>query len=199
MHDWRRKGLIPLPTSVFLEFLPADEQPDPHATVLLDELEQGKLYEPVITSFYGMPFMRMRQGDLLRVTGHTELGLPLFEFHSRSDDIIDLGSIARINRATLVEALDALDVKEDEWTARKEHIDGLPVMCLYVRKEPEGLEDLRQKLHRTLGKIDPHYREAMYTLGYPLLRLYSTRADAVEPTPAEGYEETVSPSGSISD
>lgn len=178
MQDWRRKGLVPLPTSVFMEFRPADAPPDGEATVLMNELEIGQLYEPVITSFYGMPFLRLRQGDLLRMEGRNEHGVPLFEFHSRADDIIDLGSIARIDTVTLTEALYMVGINEGEWVARKEWTDSRPVMSLYVDREPEYVKEVRHKVHRALGKVDPHYREASYTLGYPLMRLISTKAEA---------------------
>ncbi len=166
MQDWQRNELIPLPTSVFLEFLPSGSPPDNEAPLLLDALEEGKLYEPVITSFYGMPFLRLRQGDLLQVTGRNQQGVPLFRFHSRADDIIDLGSIARIDRATLAEAMEMVGFKDGEWLAKKEYLDGRPLMGLHVNVAPDALKELGHKVHRALGKVDPHYREACYTLGY---------------------------------
>jgi len=178
MQDWRRQGLVPLPTSVYLEFLPAGAPPEAEAPVLLNELKEGELYEPVITSFYGMPFLRLRQGDLLQVVGHNDQGVPLFKFYSRADDIIDLGSIARIDEATLGEALELVGVKDGKWQARKEYPDGRPVMCLYLDTPPEHAKELQHKLHRALGKVDPHYREASYTLGYPLLRVHGIEKDA---------------------
>ena len=103
--------------------------------------------------------------------GHNDQGVPLLEYHSRADDIIDLGSIARIDRATLKEALATIGVGDGEWEAHKEYVDGRPVMSLYVDTEPENTKELNQRLHRALGKIDPHYREASYTLRYPLLKV----------------------------
>lgn len=182
MQDWERNALVPLPTSVFLEFLPAGAAPDSGAPLLLNELEVGQLYEPVITSFYGMPFMRLRQGDLLKVVGHSARGVPLLSYHSRADDIIDLGSIARINGATLTEALALVGVGEGQWTARKEYLEGWPVMCLYIRELESGnTETVRRELHRALGKVDPHYREASFTLGYPLLRVFAANGQTVAP------------------
>ncbi len=179
MQDWRRKGLVPLPTSVFLEFLPADAPPENDAPVLLDALEDGELYEPVITSFYGMPFLRMRQGDLLRVEGRNEHGVPLFRFHSRADDIIDLGSIARIDTDTLAEAMEMAGVSRDDWVAKKEYVGDKVVMSLYINTEPENVNDLRSRIDATLGKVDPHYREARYTLRYPLIRVLATKRSPV--------------------
>ena len=179
MQDWRRQGLVPLPTSVFLEFLPAGAEPDNDATVLLDQLEDGGLYEPVVTSFYGMPFLRFRQGDLVRVVGRNEHDVPMFEVHSRADDIIDLGSIARIDRATLAEALEVVGIKDGQWTARKEYEGNRVLMSLYVESDPEHVKDLRGQLETALGKIDPHYREARYTLRYPLLKVVAVQGAEV--------------------
>lgn len=185
MQDWRRKGLVPLPTSVFLEFLPEGATPDNDAPVLLDALKDGELYEPVITSFYGMPFLRMRQGDLLRVEGRNEHGVPLLRFHSRADDIIDLGSIARIDTDTLAEAMEIVGVSRDDWEAKKEYVGNNVVMSLYVNMEPENVNDLRSRIDTTLGKVDPHYREARYTLRYPLIRVVATKRSPVpDATPA---------------
>ncbi len=191
MQDWRRKRLVPLPTSVFLEFLPAGAPPDNDAPILLDELQEGELYEPVITSFYGMPFLRLRQGDFLRMAGRNEHGVPVFNFHSRADDIIDLGSIARIDRATLAEALELVGVKDGEWQARKEYLDGQPVISLYVDREMEDTKELHRMVHRALGKVDPHYREASYTLGYPLLRVFAARIDAGATEGAVGAQGSI--------
>ena len=179
MQDWRRKGLVPLPTSVFLEFLPEGATPDNDAPVLLDALKDGELYEPVITSFYGMPYLRMRQGDLLRVEGRNEHGVPLLRFHSRADDIIDLGSIARIDTDTLAEAMEIVGVSRDDWEAKKEYVGNNVVMSLYVNMEPENVNDLRSRIDTTLGKVDPHYREARYTLRYPLIRVVATKRSPV--------------------
>ena len=84
-----------------------------------------------------MPFLRLRQGDLLRVEDQNEHGVPVFEFHSRADDIIDLGSIARIDTITLTEVLNQVGIDKEEWVARKELTDGRPTMCLYIDREPE--------------------------------------------------------------
>ena len=170
---------MPLPTSVFLEFLEEGMPPEADAPVLLDELEVGRVYEPVITSFYGMPYLRMRHGDLLRVVGRNDHGIPLFEFQSRADDIIDLGSIARIDTRTLKEALEMVGVNHGHWQARKENVGGRPVMCIYIADTtPERAEELRHQLHRALGRVDHHYREAAYTLGYPILQVRAAALDA---------------------
>lgn len=171
MQDWRRKGLIFLPTSVYLEFLPEGAPPESEALLLLNQLEVGKHYEPVITSFYGMPFLRLRQGDLLSVTRRNEHGIPEFDFLTRADDVIDLGSIARIDRPTLAEALASVGIGEGQWQAKKEYRNGRPVLCIYLSGDAEQASELQSRIHRALGKVDPHYREASLTLSYPLLHV----------------------------
>ena len=74
MQGWNKKGMTFVPYSNFYEFIPEEEwlksredkeyQP---STVLLDEVESGKIYEIVITNFYGGPFLRYRLGDLIRI------------------------------------------------------------------------------------------------------------------------------------
>ncbi len=187
MQDWRRDGLIPLPASVFLEFLPDGIDGEGKSTVLINELEEGRLYEPVITSFYGMPFTRMRQGDLLRVIGHNEHGLQPLELHERADDIIDLGSIARIDTATLTEALEIVGFRERDWSASKEYEGDRPILHVHVNADPERVPELRRKIHRALGVVDPHYREACYTMGARLLRVTAAKSDVVT-APAPTFE-----------
>ncbi|MBI4338852.1 MAG: GH3 auxin-responsive promoter family protein [Chloroflexi bacterium] len=179
MQDWRRRGLIFLPTSAFLEFRPEDAEPEAGSLLLLDQLEEGGCYEPVLTSFYGMPFLRLRQGDLLRVVRHNEHGVPEFEFVSRADDVIDIGSIARIDRPTLAEALASVGVENGQWEAKKEYLDGRPMLCLYVADHAGREGELQRRVHHALGKIDPHYREAAFTLRYPPLRVVTLPAPPV--------------------
>ena len=67
VQSWSRKGMTFIPHSNFFEFVPETEwfkskndvfyEP---RTVLLSEVRPGERYELVITSFYGMPFIRYR-------------------------------------------------------------------------------------------------------------------------------------------
>ena len=154
-----------------MEFLPLGAPEDASQLRLLDELEDGKVYELVPTSFYGMPFMRLRQGDLLQVTGRNEHGVPQFSFFRRGDSIIDLGSIARINEATLSAAMVMAGFGDSPWVARKEYINNRPILRVYAGGDEDTAKVLQGKLHRALGIVDHHYREATYTLGYTLMQV----------------------------
>ena len=84
------------PHTCFYEFIPEseleNERTDPNyvpRTCLLDEIEPGESYEVVITSFFGMPFVRYRLGHIVRFT-HDHVGYGNeFLFVGRSDERID--------------------------------------------------------------------------------------------------------------
>ena len=73
MQSWTKKHMTFLSDSVFLEFLPLQEEKlsaaAPGDALLLDQLEAGHMYEVVITQFFGMPLLRYRLGDVIQVTG----------------------------------------------------------------------------------------------------------------------------------
>lgn len=62
-----------LPQCIFFEFIPVDDEDDAETeqgeikTLLVDELEEGKKYEIVITNFSGL--YRYRMEDIVKVTG----------------------------------------------------------------------------------------------------------------------------------
>ena len=110
MQTWGT-GLTFVPDMNFLEFIPEDEldksrkepgyQP---RTLLLDQVTPGSIYEIVVTNFHGGTFVRYRLGDLIKIIalGNEKAGIriPQMIFHSRADDIIDLGGFARLTERT---------------------------------------------------------------------------------------------------
>jgi hypothetical protein len=120
---WNKKFMTFFPSSCFLEFIPEDEwiksyenrgyQP---STVLLDEVHPGRCYEVVVTSFYGMPFLRYRLGDLIRVIASedTDAGikLPQMVFESRADDLIDIAGFTKLDEKTLWQAIVNAGIKQ---------------------------------------------------------------------------------------
>ena len=98
-----------LPTSCFYEFIPADEQDEEEngspATLLLDEVEEGKEYELVITNQSG--FYRYRMGDVIRVTGFYN-ETPMVEFRYRKKNVLSLAG-EKVTEAQLAAAVQALE------------------------------------------------------------------------------------------
>lgn len=155
-----------LPDSVFFEFLPEDElRRGGSRTVLANELEDGKAYEPVLTSFYGMPLLRYRQGDLLRVQKTSADAMPRMLFQGRADDVIDLFGIARLNGDTVSRALELVSLDHGEWCLHKEYEASGTILRLYVELgEATGAPEMKKLFHQALGTLDEHYREAVATM-----------------------------------
>ncbi len=175
LQSWTRKGLTLLPHSNFFEFIPENEwllsrgdifyQP---RTVLLDELTPGERYEVVITSFYGMPFLRYRLGHLIGVTAleDAEAGirLPQVVFEARADDLIDIAGFTRISEKTIAQAIANAGIEHEEWTIRKEARGDGVALHVYIemnRPSSDPVDDIRavDRLHRELVAIDPGYRD----------------------------------------
>lgn len=173
MQSWIKKGMIFYPYLAFFEFIPEEEwlkgkenkeyQP---TTVLLDKVEAGKIYELVITNFYGGPFLRYRPGDLIKIISlekeETGIKLPQFIFHARADGLIDLYSIVRLDERTIWQALEDTNVSYEEWSARKEYEEGWPILRFYIELKQEIKTNvLEHLLHKHLQAISPLYEEAI--------------------------------------
>jgi hypothetical protein len=169
MQESLKGPLAFLPDSVFLEFLPEEEKEagDDARTVLISEVEDGKLYEPVITNFYGMPFLRYRQGDLVRIHRDDSGKVPRMSFYGRADDVIDLYGIARLNTQTVSRALELAGVTHGNWCLRKEYEGDKAILMFYI-EVAEGTQatEIERLLHRGLKAADQHYREAVYTMAF---------------------------------
>ena len=173
IQSWAKKGLTCYPFLGFFEFIPEEEwlksrenrdyQP---TTVLLDKVEAGKIYEIVITNFYGMPFLRYRPGDLIKIISmeekETGIRLPQLIFHARADDLIDLYSIVRLDERTIWQALADTNVSYVEWSAHKEYDENYPNLRIYIELSKEmKAEVLERLLHEHLQDISPLYAEAV--------------------------------------
>lgn len=177
VQNYNRKDMSFYPYCAFLEFIPEEDwlrnredasfQP---STVLIDELEPGNIYEVVITNFYGMPLVRYRPGDLIRVTALEDpdagTRLPQADFFSRADGLLDLYGVVRLDEKTLWQAIEATGVPIEEWSARKEYDDSTPVLRIYI--EPKGeagakanAAELADGIHRNLQAVSSLYTEAI--------------------------------------
>jgi phenylacetate-coenzyme A ligase PaaK-like adenylate-forming protein len=133
-------------------------------TLLLSEVLPGRRYELVITSYYGMPFLRYRLGHLVRITGLEDkaagITLPQMLFESRADDLIDIAGFTRVCERSISQAMVASRVTCEDWVARKETIEGKPALHLYIELNGEYLEEaLETELNTQLAKADPGYRD----------------------------------------
>jgi hypothetical protein len=103
IQTWNKKGMVFAPDQLFHEFIPYEEEEYKHqdskdyqpSTVLLDEVQEGKSYEVVITQLCGMPLLRYRTKDIIKVIGlideETGVNIPHIVFQHRIGETINLG------------------------------------------------------------------------------------------------------------
>lgn len=184
MQSWGKEAMTFLPYSVFLEFVEEGEwlrsrllPSHRPTTVLLHQLEPGKRYEVVITSFYGMPFMRYRIGHLIRVKGLRDrasgVQMPQIEFDARADELIDIGGFIRLDPQTVSLALQRVGLAVEDWVIYKQYIDGAPCirLLLELKAGPDGERELEERLHEAIKALDPFYHDLDTMLGLRPLRV----------------------------
>jgi len=194
---WNKKNMTFIPYSSFREFIPEEEwlknredkdyQP---STVLVDGLEPGKLYEVVVSSFYGMPFLRYRIGDLIRVVSLEDkeagIKLPQIVFESRADDLIDIAGFIRLDEKTIIQSLVNTGIKLEDWTARKEYEQNQAVIRLYIEtKEDIEAEELARLAHKELEAISEDYKNLESMLNIQPLKVVTLPAGSFQ----QYYEE----------
>ncbi len=177
VQAWNKKALTFLPDVAFWEFIPEHEweriredpsyQPD---TVLMDELEPGKQYELVYSHFFGMPLLRYRIGDVIRVEAledrETGVKLPQIVFQARASDIIDLAGLTQIDERTLWQAIADTGVKYEDWCARKEYERDSGYLRVFLEmKERRSRKELECLLEYKLRAVDVDYRDLQGWLG----------------------------------
>src|SRR4030042_802376 len=182
-HAWNKKNMTFVPFCCFLEFAPEEEwlKSREHkdylpSTVLLDEVKPGKHYEIIFTSFYGMPFLRYRLGDLIKIVAledeEAQIKLPQMVFETRADDLIDIAGFTRLDEKTIWQAIANTGIKHEEWSARKEYEQDKTIIRLYIElKEKNEAQEGERLIHKKLVDIDHDYRDLESMLGIRPLRV----------------------------
>jgi hypothetical protein len=166
LQGWNKRSLTPLADSVFMEFLPhdsstADGSPE-QPTVLIDELQPGKLYELIISQFHGMPLLRYRIGDVVRVVsiGDQETGakLPQLEVQRKVGEAINLSGLCALDERIISAALAAAGIACAEWTAVKEYDHNTTFLRMVVElREHRGAREVSTLLNAGLKDLDSDY------------------------------------------
>lgn len=87
--DMNDPRFVPLLDSCFFEFLPADAPEDCKETLLVDQLEEGKEYEVIVTNQCG--FYRYRIKDVIRVVGMYR-HCPMITFAYRKSQLVNVAA-----------------------------------------------------------------------------------------------------------
>jgi len=171
IQGWNKKGMVFLPDTVFLEFIPhevelkqqgsRDYRP---STVLLNEVEEGKLYEVVITHFNGMPFLRYRMKDLIKFVALRDdeagVNLPQITFQRRVDEAINLGGLAELDEKTIWQAIANTGMKYTDWSACKEYDQNQTFLRIYLElKEKREAAEVESMIDEQLRIVDTDYKD----------------------------------------
>ncbi|MFH0768025.1 MAG: GH3 auxin-responsive promoter family protein [Chloroflexota bacterium] len=185
LQAWNKKWITFLPDMVYLEFIPYEEHlkhqddKDYHpATVLLSEVEEGQLYEVVITQFYGMPLLRYPMGDLVKVVALRDdeagINLPQIIFQRRAGESINLGGLADLDEKIIWQAIANTGIKYEDWSACKEYDQNQSFLRLYLElNEERETTEIEKMIHEQLEKIDIDYRDINSYLGLQPVRVTS--------------------------
>ena len=173
VQTWKRQAMSFLPNSNFFEFISEEERAKSEEdmfyqpkTELLSGVIPGQNYELVVTSYYGMPFLRYRLGQLIRIVQNVDkkdgVGLPQMVFESRVDELIDISGFTRICEKSINQALISSAIDCEDWVARKENKQGKPVLHIYMELNGDHCEEeLKNKLEVGLALADPGYRDSI--------------------------------------
>jgi len=178
MPSWNKKWLTFLPDMMFLEFIPEEErlkhegdagyQP---STVLLNEVEEGKSYEVVMTHFYGMPLLRYRMNDVIKVVAmkdeEAEINLPQIAFQRRGGEVINIANLAHLDAKTIWQAIANTGIKHTDWIATKEYKQNRSFLSIYIElSEKRESHDIINMIDEQLKVVDADYRDIESYLDY---------------------------------
>lgn len=183
LPDWNRRGMVFFPDLVFLEFIPYEEelrwQEDRDykpTTVLLNEVEEGQSYEVVITHLYGMPLLRYRTRDLIRIVALRDaeagVALPHVEFQSRLDETINLGGLVWLDEKMVWQAIANTGIQYADWSACKEYEGNQGFLRIYLElKEEREAAEIEDLIDEQLKGIEVTYRDIGSYLGLQPVRV----------------------------
>ncbi len=153
-------GFVLLPDGGFYEFIPADSD-DEETTLTIDQLEEGKDYEIIVTNLSG--FYRYKIKDVIRVKGFYNEA-PLVSFLYRKNQMISIAgektneealrwSVARFQDDT------GKLVRDYSIYADVESKPGRYVMLMELDEEvpDEVLGEYRDIIERRLGEANPSF------------------------------------------
>lgn len=159
----RRTGdesFVLLPNSGFYEFLPVDAK-DETATLTIDQVEEGKDYEIIVTNLSG--FYRYRIKDVIRVTGFYNEA-PMIQFLYRKDQMLSIAG-EKTNGTAVRWAISkfqdttGLLLRDFSVYADTNVSPGRYVVLMEPDKEidPANLPQYRDLIEQLLGEANPSF------------------------------------------
>jgi hypothetical protein len=168
IFDWRQ-GIA--------EFRPIKNNVPVDELIGMDEVKVGGLYELVFTSFE-TEITRLDTKDtfICVAMGDDALGInyPAFKFKGRIEKALSVQNFTRITEDELMKAFQNAGVSFVEFTAKTEIENGFEHLAIYVEVYQEDLtaEDVKEKIHGQLCKIDQDYEALVDFFEYVPLQIH---------------------------
>ena len=175
-----------LADSCFFEFLPADAEDDDNNTLTIDQLEEGKEYEVIITNQCG--FYRYKIKDVVKVLGFFNK-CPLITFSYRKGQLVNLAG-EKTTEAHLNESVRQLGKELGiDFNDYALYLDTNRTVSRYVMLlEPDTKMDVSkdkeysEKFNEILCKIHPEYefmQKTRHSLDMPLVLIQQQETHAL--------------------
>jgi len=177
--SWDGDAMTFTPFSGFLEFIPEEEwagggeaESSHPNTLLLNELEVGKRYEILVTNFYGMPFLRYKLGDIIKITATknklADIGPPQLLYESRISDIVNIGDSQEINEKKIWQALLNSGLKYEDWFLMIEESNKKNTFHLYIELKNIIGAEVENLIFNSRVPIEVKSRDLPYIPDIPL-------------------------------
>lgn len=166
--------------SCFFEFIPADAPDDCTDTLNIEDLEEGKEYELILTNLSG--FYRYRIKDVVKVLGHVG-ECPTITFSYRKGQLLDLAG-DKITEAMMDEAIrrtsDEIGVNIIDYGVYPNRDANPPLYEFLIEPDspldPSKCDEYRQILEKHLYDVNPVYKECRDTTEIAPAILYLQQA-----------------------
>jgi hypothetical protein len=169
-------GFIFDPRRGYFEFVPLEKDKVQAEPVGLDEVKVGETYLLIFTDLVGEitryntanSFRCISKGDDIINTDY-----PVFEYHSRLDEVISIMNFTRIGEEELLAAFQAASLKVIDFTTRLNMDGGHEYLQIYVEiiGEKKAKQDLEKKIHQHLYINNSDYRALTDSFSYNPIKL----------------------------
>lgn len=183
-ETFSKNGMYFFPNAGFYEFIKLEDSIKNHfdknyipKTYLMNEVEEGEIYELVISNFHGGVFMRYRVGDVYKCLGQNNsmknenIRIPRFKYVDRFPWIIDIAGFTRFNEEEIVNVLNDCDINYKEFVALKDfNENNKPFLHIFLEGVTNN-EDIEKKLYDSFTKMDDDFSGLEKILGFNPLKV----------------------------
>ena len=160
-------SFVLIPEGGFYEFIPAKSDDDTIRPLTIDQVEEGELYELVVTNLSG--FYRYRIKDVIRVTGFYNEA-PMLEFVYRKSQLLSIAGEKTNEEAvrwSIEQFMKDADINVIDYSVYADTDEEPGHYTFFIEPErlieKEELPEMRDKLEARMMQANPSYGEKIRT------------------------------------